>query len=82
MNDKVAVIAIIVEDYSSTEKLNSLLHEYRKFIIGRMGIPYAKRGLAIISIALDAPADTINALTGKIGMLPGVSSKTLYSKIS
>lgn len=81
MDNRVAVIAIIVEDYSSTSELNQLLHDYRDYIIGRMGIPYDKRNVAIISVALDAPGDKINALTGKLGMLSGVSSKTLFSKI-
>lgn len=80
-NSRVALLAIIVEDYTSTQRLNQILHEYRQYIIGRMGIPYEKRGISIISIAVDAPADTINALTGQIGNLPGVSSKTLYSRI-
>ena len=80
MDSRVAVIAIIVEDYSQTQDLNQLLHEYRDYIIGRMGVPYSKREVGIISVALDAPEDIINALTGKIGMLPGISSKTLFSK--
>ena len=81
MESRVAVITILVEDYHSTARLNELLHECRQYVIGRMGLPYEKRSIAIISVALDAPSDVINALTGKIGMLPGVSSKTLYSKL-
>ena len=79
METRVAVMSIIVEDPTSVEKLNSLLHEFGEFIIGRMGIPYRKRGISIISIALDAPQNTIAALAGKVGMLPGVSVKTAYS---
>ena len=63
------------------EKVNSLLHEYGEFIIGRMGLPYRKRKISIISIALDAPQNTISTLAGKIGALPGISVKTAYSSV-
>ena len=79
METRVAVMSILVENSDSVETLNSLLHEYGEFIIGRMGIPYRKRKVNIISIALDAPQNTISALSGKIGKLPGVSVKTAYS---
>ena len=72
-------MSIIVENGDMVEKVNALLHEYGEFIIGRMGIPYRKRKVNIISIALDAPQNTISALSGKIGKLPGVSVKTAYS---
>lgn len=78
---RVAVMSVIVENYESVEKLNNLLHESGDYIIGRMGIPYRKRGINIISIALDAPQDVISALSGKIGNLPGVSVKTAYSAV-
>ena len=78
---RVAVISIIVENSESVETLNGLLHESGQYIIGRMGIPYRKRGINIISIALDAPQDAISALSGKIGNLPGVSVKTAYSAV-
>ena len=81
METRVAVMSIIVENGNTVEKLNALLHEYGEYIIGRMGIPYRKRGISIISIALDAPQDTIAALAGKIGGLNGVSVKTAYSTI-
>ena len=64
------------------EALNRILHEYGAYIIGRMGLPYQKRGISIISIAVDAPQDIISALSGKLGRLPGVSSKALYSKVN
>ncbi len=80
MENRIALIGIIVESEESVERLNSLLHLYREHIIGRMGIPYSKRGISIISVAVDAPADIISALSGKLGALPGVSSKTTYSK--
>ena len=78
---RVAVMSVIVENIDSVEKLNSLLHESGQYIIGRMGIPYRKRDINIISIALDAPQDAISALSGKIGNLPGVSVKTAYSSV-
>ena len=81
MEKRIAVIGIIVENTDSVEKLNSLLHEYGDIIIGRMGLPYRKRGISIISIALDAPQNTIAALSGKIGALAGVSVKTAYSGV-
>lgn len=78
METRVALIGIIVEQTDSVETLNQLLHEYGSYIIGRMGIPYKEKELHIISVAIDAPLDTINALTGKIGRLPGISAKTVY----
>ena len=78
---RVAVMAIIVEDREATDTLNSLLHDYGKYIIGRMGIPYREKGINIISIALDAPQDEISALSGKIGKISGVSVKTAYSNV-
>lgn len=74
-------MSIIVESSESVEKLNSILHENGEYIIGRMGLPYRKRNINIISIALDAPQDTISAMSGKIGNLPGVSVKTAYSGV-
>ena len=79
METRVAVMSIIVEDPNSVERLNSILHTYGEFIIGRMGIPYRKRRISIISIALDAPQDILSALAGKIGSLQGISVKTAYS---
>ena len=81
METRVAVMSIIVENGDTIESLNSILHEYGEFIIGRMGIPYRKRSISIISIALDAPPNTISALSGKIGNLPGISVKTAYSSV-
>ena len=82
MDTRVAVMSIIVENVGSVEKVNSLLHEYGEYIIGRMGIPYRKRKISIISIALDAPQNTISALAGKIGSLEGISVKTAYSGVT
>ncbi|WP_300270447.1 TM1266 family iron-only hydrogenase system putative regulator [uncultured Flavonifractor sp.] len=79
---RVALLGVVVENPDSVEELNALLHEYKDYIIGRMGIPYRERKVNIISIVLDAPADAISALSGKAGMLPGVSCKAVYSKLS
>ncbi|MFA5637645.1 MAG: TM1266 family iron-only hydrogenase system putative regulator [Anaerovoracaceae bacterium] len=81
MEDRVALIGIILESEDSIDKVNSLLSEYRKHIIGRMGIPYDKKELNIISVVLDAPQDAISALSGKLGALKGVSTKTIYRTI-
>lgn len=80
MENKLAVIAIIVGEFNSVEKVNALLHEYRDYIVGRMGIPYREKKVNIISVVIDAPAPEINALSGKIGMIDGVSSKVLTAK--
>ena len=74
-------MSIIVENGEMVETLNSILHAYGEYIIGRMGIPYRKRGVSIIAIALDAPQNTISALSGKIGGLSGISVKTAYSSV-
>lgn len=79
-NSRTALIGIIVEDELSVGKLNDILHEYRKFIIGRMGVPYREKDISIISIAIDAEQSVISALSGKLGALEGVSTKTIYSK--
>ena len=82
MDSRVALIGIMVEKENSVEELNKLLHQYSGYIVGRMGIPYHKRGVNIISVVIDAPADVISALSGKLGMLDGVTSKAVYSKTS
>ena len=81
METRAAVIGIIVEDMISVGQLNSVLHDYVDYIIGRMGIPYREKNISIISIAIDAPQDVINALSGKIGRIKGISAKTAYSNI-
>ena len=80
METRIAAISILVEDPASVEALNSLLHDYSDYILGRMGIPYREKGVNIISLSLDAPVDVINALTGKIGRLSGVNAKAVYSR--
>ena len=81
METRVAILAIVVEERERAEDLNRILHEYSKYVVGRMGIPYEKRGVSIISVAVDAPSDVISALSGKIGRLEGISTKTIYSKL-
>jgi putative iron-only hydrogenase system regulator len=81
METRVAVMSIIVEKNGSVDELNSILHEYGDYIIGRMGIPYRLKNINIISIAIDAPQNTIAALSGKIGNLSGISVKTAYSGV-
>ena len=81
MDTKVAITGIIVEDISKIKEVQNLLSEYSDFIIGRMGIPYKQKNIRIISVVLDAPVDTINALTGKIGKINGITAKTVYSNI-
>lgn len=80
-NMRVALISIVVEDMAATERINGVLHDFSRYIIGRMGIPYQKRGIALISVAIDAPQDMISALSGKLGMIRGVSTKTIFSKL-
>lgn len=80
MDTRIALIGIVLSSNDSVEELNHLLSQYREHIIGRMGLPYREKGISIISVAIDAPADIISALSGKLGMLPGVSTKTIYAK--
>jgi len=79
LETRVAVVAIIVKEADSVSALNDLLHQYGTYIIGRMGVPYRERGVNIISVAIDAPPDTISALSGKIGRLSGITAKTVYA---
>lgn len=80
MENKIAVVAIIVSDVDSVGELNAVLHDFGKYVIGRMGIPYKERNVNVISVVIDAPQEVINSLSGKIGMLKGVSSKVLLTK--
>ncbi|MFA9378063.1 MAG: TM1266 family iron-only hydrogenase system putative regulator [Lachnotalea sp.] len=80
METRVALIGIMVEKNEAVETLNLLLSKYSEYIIGRMGIPYQQKGVSLISIAIDAPADKISALSGKIGSLQGISAKVIYQK--
>ncbi len=79
-NNRITLLGIIVEEPDSAEEITRLLHDCGEYIVGRMGIPYRSRKLAIISVVLDAPQDVTSSLSGKLGMLPGVSVKAVYSK--
>ena len=79
METRIAVISIIVEKPEAAAALNELLHQYSRYVIGRMGIPYRQRGISIISVAVEAPQDAISALSGKLGRMEGVSAKAAYS---
>ena len=78
--NRVAIVSIIVEDTDCSEKLNAILHSFGEYIIGRMGIPYRVKKISVVSVVMDAPSEVINSLTGKLGMLEGVTAKTLFSK--
>ncbi len=81
METKVSVVSIIIQDRNMSREVNSLLHEYGDYIIGRMGIPYHEKDVNVICVVMDAPADATSALSGKLGMLRGVSSKTVTAKL-
>ena len=81
MENRVAIISVIVEEGGDTNSLNALLHEYSQYIVGRMGIPYRNRKINIISVVIDAPQDDIATLSGKIGNLPNISVKTTSSAV-
>ena len=81
MDSRVSVISIIIKDEEAAVTVNELIHEFRNYIVGRMGIPYRQREVSIISVVLDAPGDVTSSLSGKLGMLKGVSAKTLTAKL-
>ena len=81
METRVAVMGIIVENTDSVKELNDILHDYSAYIIGRMGIPYRKHNISVMSIVIDAPQDVTSSLAGKIGAIDGISVKTAYSNV-
>ncbi|WP_300963368.1 TM1266 family iron-only hydrogenase system putative regulator [uncultured Duncaniella sp.] len=81
MDSRVSVVSIIIKDEEAAGAVNELLHEFRQYLVGRMGIPYRQREVSIISVVLDAPGDATSALSGKLGMIEGVSAKTLTAKM-
>lgn len=81
MDTRVALVGIVVEDKAAVPRINEILSAYGEYIIGRMGVPHPQRGISIISVAIDAPSDVISALSGKLGNIRGVTSKTIYSKV-
>ena len=82
MENRISVVSIIVEQLESTAVINSLLHEYGQYIVGRMGIPYREKGVSIICVVIDAPNDVTSSLSGKLGMVKGVKAKTITAKQS
>ena len=80
MGEKIAVVALIISNPHSVERVNSILHDYSQYVIGRLGIPYREKGVSVISIVLDCEQEKINSLSGKLGMIDGVSSKVLITK--
>ncbi len=80
MENRIAAVSVIVEEPESVEALNGILHDYSACVIGRMGIPYREKGVNVICLVLDAPTDTVNALTGKLGRLPGVNARAICSQ--
>ncbi len=80
MENRVALISIVVENEEQTGELNDILHQYREYIFGRMGLPHREKNISLISVAVDGPADAISALAGKIGSLNGISTRTVYAK--
>lgn len=81
MSSRVSVVSIIIKDEEAAREVNELLHEFRQYVVGRMGIPYREKGVSIISVVIDAPGDVTSSLSGKLGMLDGVSAKTLTAKM-
>lgn len=81
MDGRVSVVSIIIKDEEAAGKVNELLHEFRQYVVGRMGIPYREKKVSIISVVIDAPGDVTSSLSGKLGMLKGVSAKTLTAKL-
>lgn len=77
---RLAILGIFVRELSHSEEVNALLHEYGSYIVGRQGVPYRERGLSVISVIVDAPGDQISALAGKLGRIPGVQAKAMYTK--
>jgi len=80
LENRISVISIIIEDTDSVAAVNGLLHDFRNYIVGRMGIPYRDRNISIICVVLDAPGDVTSTLSGKLGMLKGVNTKTIVAK--
>ena len=81
MENRIAIIGIMVEDFEATEKINLVLHEVGQYIVGRMGIPYKDRSIYVISVIIDAPNDIISSISGKLGMIKGVTAKSMYSRL-
>lgn len=77
---RLAILGVFVHDLSRSETVNALLHEYGAYVVGRQGVPYRERGISVISVIVDAPGEVISALSGKLGRIPGVQAKAMYTK--
>lgn len=82
MSTRIAVVGIVIESLDNIKEVNSILSEYDKLIVGRMGLPYKEKNIRVISIVVDGTTDEISAITGKIGKLKGVYVKAAISKTS
>lgn len=80
MENRIAVLGIVLDKPEMSQPVNAILHEYSDVIIGRMGIPYREKKVSVISVAVDTDTDKISALTGKLGKLDGVNVKAAISK--
>lgn len=81
MEKRISVLSIIIYDRAAASKVNDILHEYGSYVIGRMGLPYEKKNVSIICLVIDAPNEITSALSGKLGMLNGVTAKTNTARI-
>lgn len=80
--NRIGVLGIVIEDLSSVEDVNTILHEHNEIIIGRIGIPYRDRKISVISIIIDGNTDAIGSLTGKLGLVKGINVKSALTKKS
>ena len=78
--NRVALIGIMIEDNKASAEINSILHEYSEYVVGRMGLPNVRDNMNVISIVIDAPVDVVNAISGRLGRIDGVTSKSICSK--
>lgn len=81
MEKRIGIVGIVVQDLSSADRVNAVLHEHAGLIVGRMGIPYRERGVSVISLIVDGTNDEISAMTGKLGRIPDVTVKSMVSRI-
>jgi putative iron-only hydrogenase system regulator len=80
---RIAVIGAILEKPRESQKaFNDTVSSFKVIVKGRMGIPVDDHDIAVISITLQGELDEINALTGKLGNIPGVTVKTAVSSES
>jgi len=80
MEKKIGTISIVVLRREIVKEVNALLSNYADIIQARQGIPLHEDGLHVISLVVKSDADTINALTGKLGKLRGIKVKSILLK--